>query len=368
MKILHISNLGNGGRERRMIQLTRGLDASGLYEQAIICFENSIGYKEILDTQAKIFHVTAREKRLMRREIFQIIRQFNPDIVHVWETHPNRIFPALLMKFRCHYKLIAGFVASSTKVPFFSKENIAHQLFFGFSNAVISNSKCGAVANHAPKSKTHIIYNGFDYNRINYQLNIEEKRKELSLGDANIVMQFARFSEAKDWKAFVDVAGIAQRQRDNIVFLAVGEGETLETIKEYVISLKLSNIRFLGRRTDIEELLRITNVTVLLTNSKKHKEGLSNTILESMAAAVPVIATNAGGTPEIIESGVNGFMVNENNDSEEVYSYIKTLMSDDMLYGEISSAAESTVKEKFLLEKMTKQYEELYSDLLHKRR
>lgn len=368
MKVLHISNLGNGGRERRMIQLTRGLDASGQYEQAIICFEKKIGYKEVLDTQARIYHVTEREKGRMKREISQIIRQFNPDIVHVWETHPSRIFPALLMKFSCHYKLIAGFVASSTKVSICSKENIAHQLFFLFSNAVISNSKCGAVANHTPKSKTHVIYNGFDYNRINYQLNIEEKRKELSLGDANIVMQFARFSEAKDWKAYVDVACIAQRQEDNIVFLAVGEGETLESIKEYADSLNLSNIRFLGRRTDIEELLRITQITILLTNSKKHKEGLSNTILESMAAAVPVIASNAGGTPEIIESGVNGFMVNENNNPEEVYSYIKMLMSDNKLYRELSSAAENTVKDKFLLEIMTKQYENLYTTLLNKRK
>lgn len=108
--------------------------------------------------------------------------------------------------------------------------------------------------------------------------------------------------------------------------------------------------------------MKITNISVLCTNPIKHKEGLSNAILESLAFGVPVIATNDGGTPEILIPGVNGYLIPA-FDSKKLSVRILMILNDNAKRELLSVNARNTVLRNFSLESMTNNYIKLYSNL-----
>lgn len=365
IKILHVSQLGGGGRERRMVQLVRGLDATGNYEQTIITFKSEIGYKEVLETKAKIYPVTSRNKRDMWRQICSILSEVRPNIVHVWEEEPRQVLPVLWMKHKLHYKFIAGFVSEGNYVRPWSKVDLANKLYFSFADTIISNSRAGLIAKRAPKFKSNVVYNGFDFNRLSKQVDARKKRDEVGIKSRYVVMMCARFTTAKDYDSYLKIAELAQNNNIPATFLAVGIGPLYDVSRQKAGEMKLMNVKYLGRRTDVEELLRITDVSMLLTNASVHAEGVSNSIMESMAAGVPVIATNGGGTPEIIIDKENGYMV-QPNDYQTAYQLLVQLLENSELRRSIGQSSTEQIKTKFLLSNMTVQYIDIYNKLLAK--
>ena len=93
-----------------------------------------------------------------------------------------------------------------------------------------------------------------------------------------------------------------------------------------------------------------------------HGEGISNSIMESMAWGVPVIATNNGGTPEIIEDGINGKLIDVQS-PESLSDMITGLIDHPVLLKEMGEKALQTIKDKFLLQRMTSEYIELYNSI-----
>ena len=124
----------------------------------------------------------------------------------------------------------------------------------------------------------------------------------------------------------------------------------------------INNIRFLGQRNDVEKIIEFCDISVLFTNNNVHAEGVSNTIMETMAVGRPVIATKGGGTAEIIENGVNGYIIAP-KDIASAIEIIINLLSDTNIYEKISRNAIDTINAKFLLTDKTKEYISLYNSL-----
>ena len=116
----------------------------------------------------------------------------------------------------------------------------------------------------------------------------------------------------------------------------------------------------LGRRDDVDEIFQTCDLSVLTSS---HGEGVSNSIMESMAWGVPVIATNKGGTPEIIEDHINGRLVNEQT-SDVVSSMIVSLIDSPTELLQMGGNAAYTVKKNFLLQQMTNKYINLYKEII----
>ena len=169
----------------------------------------------------------------------------------------------------------------------------------------------------------------------------------------------ATFWPNKDWKCYINAAKSIAKERKDITFLAIGEGPYLEEHKRMISDDEGRHIRFLGRRDDIDEILQVCSLTVL-TSPKG--EGISNSILESMAFGVPVVATNMGGTPEIVHNRINGFLL-EKNDPLELKARILSLINNVKQLREYSIAAKSTVQDTFSLDDVTNYYIELYKEL-----
>jgi glycosyltransferase involved in cell wall biosynthesis len=155
-------------------------------------------------------------------------------------------------------------------------------------------------------------------------------------------------------------------------FLAVGEcytrgdgefrvdHEYRRKLDDKVSSLGLTDrVRFTGLRKDVPQVLAAAAVSVLPSLS----EGISNSLLESMAAGVPVVATRVGGTPEVIEDGEHGLLVPP-GDPQAVADAILAVLGDPELAARLSANGRRRAREEFSFEAVVRRTEDLYRELL----
>ena len=360
-----LESFKGGGKERRCLQLIQGLNAQGYKDIQVIIINGNVDYPELFNTSAEIVILDRKNKSLSWNQTYKEVKkhiiQLNPDIVQAWGVLSMGIisFIRLTRKF----KFICANVADCNKSKWYSPQNIISQFSYFVADAVVGNSNAGLQAYKVPKKKAHCIYNGFNENRYKLAENIDEQRlrEELNINTKHLVAMFARIDYYKDPDAFIALARNVLKQRNDVTFLAVGKGLYYDKYRK--IPAANENIRFIGFRSDVERIMSITDVSILFSNYNFHKEGVSNSIMESMALGTPVIATNDGGSPEIIEHGVNGYLVDENN-IDVATNYINTLLDNPIILQTFSRNAKETVHKRFLLETMVAKYLALYEKLI----
>jgi glycosyltransferase involved in cell wall biosynthesis len=144
-------------------------------------------------------------------------------------------------------------------------------------------------------------------------------------------------------------------------FLIVGDGANRKELEAHTARLGLARrVIFTGFRTDVPDLLPEAAISVLPSLS----EGLSNSLLESMASGVPVIAARVGGNPEIIEHDVSGLLVPP-RDSAALAVAIGSLLEDRQLAARFGEAGRRRVADVFSMERSVGEIERLYERLVH---
>ncbi len=142
--------------------------------------------------------------------------------------------------------------------------------------------------------------------------------------------------------------------------MIAGEGElAINLSKKAGSSAAGERIRFVGRCSDVPSLLAASDVCVLTSSA----EGFSNSIIEYMAAARPVIATNVGGAAEAITEGKTGYLV-EPDDDRAMASHLCRLLSDGKASIEMGREGRRSVKERFSVERQLTETIELYKQCL----
>jgi glycosyltransferase involved in cell wall biosynthesis len=225
--------------------------------------------------------------------------------------------------------------------------------------------------------KIRVVYNGVDVET--FQAAGTGKAFRLELGiplQTPIVTMLARLDPNKGLDYFLRAApGILERRPDTH-FVVVGEtlafekgaGATFDDTqgREFVrraTELGITDhIHFVGERSDVAAILSATTVSVLPSTS----EGLSNTLLESMAAGSAVVATNVGGTPELIRDGREGLLVPP-CDSHAIVEAVSSILEDDSLARRLSAQGLKRVRTSFSFEETTRQTEAIYDELIGSR-
>jgi glycosyltransferase involved in cell wall biosynthesis len=115
---------------------------------------------------------------------------------------------------------------------------------------------------------------------------------------------------------------------------------------------------FAGFRTDVQDLLTAADMLVVASTS----EGCPVVILEAMACGCPVICTRVGGSPEIVYEGVTGHVV-EPRQPERLARMILALADDAARRREMGQQAARVAREEFTIERMTRRFEEVYTEL-----
>ncbi len=166
-------------------------------------------------------------------------------------------------------------------------------------------------------------------------------------------------ADHKDYETFVDTANLVINEMDNIYFVIVGDGPEFDNIKSYIEEKKLSNrILMTGHVQSVGSYL--LRMDYFLFTSKK--EGLGTSVLDAMANGVPIVATIAGGVPEIIQDGVNGLLA-PIKDPESISEKLLELINNDQSKTRLIDQGLKDV-EKFTADRMISKTIAVYEDVL----
>ena len=374
MKIVFIiDSLGPWGKERQLVELLKGLDRKPGFQVKVVLLTDLIHYAEVYDLKSEIIIMKRKIKKdpTVFLKLYKIINEFKPDLIHSWERMCT--FYALPVAKLCGVKFINGVIQNATPNPKkFNRRWLLERISFPLSDAIVSNTKAGLKAYNVKSKKGHFVHNGYDFQRLTNINTKDEIRKKFNINTTCVVGMVGKFDSRKDYKTYIKGAlKILQKGKD-VTFLAIGDGSnarekisrsSFDECKNMVPSEYKKRIIFTGIQTNVESLINVFTVGVLLTNLDVHGEGVSNSIMEYMALGKPVIATNGGGTPEIVEDGVNGFLV-DNNSIDDFVGKLSIFLDDTGAAKSMGKNGKELIKRKFSLELMTQNFIDLYETIL----
>ena len=367
--LLFIGNLRAGGKERQAVELLKVLSKSPDIQFQVVVMNQEVHYRDVFDLGIEIHYLVRKIKKdpAIFTALRKICKDFRPHIIHTWDLVTT--FYAIPVAKLLGIKVAAGFIRGALPRRFPQKTWLRTKLLYPWVDMVISNSMAGLKANKLkPSAKNRLIYNGFDFSRISSLKDSRLLKIELGLDGHHVVGMVANLSPMKDYITFISAAQRVLNRRSDIVFLVVGD--YLKNHERYSIYQECRKqiapgfrnmIKFLGRREDVESIVSTFDIGVLTTH-ERHREGISNSIMEYMALGKPVIATRGGGTPELVVEEGTGFLV-EHFDDKGLAECLEKLLNNRGLSLFMGGQGKKRLFEDFSVERMGNEYHQIYSHL-----
>jgi glycosyltransferase involved in cell wall biosynthesis len=214
----------------------------------------------------------------------------------------------------------------------------------------------------APLEKITVVPLGFELEALlACESHRGELRRELDLADENkLVGIVARLVPIKNHRLFLQAAQVVAEAMPQARFLVVGDGELREELEAYACDLGLDGkILFTGWRRDLPSLYADLDVVALTSIN----EGTPVSLIEAMAAGVPVVATAVGGVPDVVAEGEAGYLV-ESGDAEGMAQAIIELLRNPEKAKEMGQRGREGVYPRFAVQTLLANVEGLYAELL----
>lgn len=361
MKILFfINGIYLGGKERRLVELMKELQLRRQFEFELVVMDAQINYQQIIEMKIKVHYAIRKSKKdfSVLSQLFSICKKFKPDIIHCWDGM-TAVYSIPLCKL-LHIKLMNGMIANcpSKNNNILNERIIRGKISFPFSDMIVGNSKAGIKAYGAPPRKSIVIYNGYNFNRSKNLLDKNLLRHQLNIKTQYILGMVATFSKSKDYPTYFKAANALLRKRKDITFLAIGNKTDDLELQKLPEPKFIDHFRFLGKITAIESYINLLDIGVLATFT----EGISNSIMEYMALGKPVIATDGGGTNEIVKNNNTGFLIKV-SDSEDLADKIEFLLENPEKAIDMGIKGQERIKKYFSIDGMVEKYVVAYNNL-----
>jgi len=302
--LLGIDALGVGGKERQAVELIKGLARRADIESHVVCFATDDFYlDQLAGVAVPVVFATRRTRWDMGlfSNLYRIIRRQQPHVIHTNGLISS--FYTLPLARLMGIPLINGSIRNAFPRGDFRWR--VERLLARLSDYRVANSFAGLRSRgFSPSAASNVvIYNGFDFSRTEPFTASEAPRRDVGDRRIKTVGMVAEFNRFKDYPTFIHMARRLSAKRSDVRFLAVGSGQTLPAGK--ALAAGVDAIEFLGERKSVESIVATFDVGVLATFT----EGISNSIMEYMGLKKPVVATDGGGTSELVVEGETGFLV-----------------------------------------------------------
>ena len=359
---------GIGGTERQVLNLVQGLDTSR-FGVEVACLKRwgallpemeATGVPITEYKTTSLYNHTAvwNQVRFLKH-----LRKRHIEIVHTYGFHSN-VFAIPAARLAGAAVVVASIRDTGEHLT--PMQRRVEKLFCRMADCVVTNAE--AVRKRLTDEgyaaeKIVVIHNGIELTRYARKPAESGLHRELGVpSNTPLVAVFARLNELKGIEYFLRaVAGLIHRFK-HVRFLVVGDGSSRLELEKYAQQLGLTkHVVFLGFRLDVPTLLSEISVSVLPTLS----EGLSNSLLEAMAASVPVVATRVGGNSEVVQGGITGLLVPP-RDSEALGRAIAQFLDQPSLGTKFGLAGRERVTKRFALDQMTRATERLYEGLIER--
>lgn len=350
--LIVILSLEIGGMEQVVFDLITSLNKDK-YNIKVICIHSfgqiSNELKSLGIQVIKLDDMIPLVSFLFPYNLIKEIKDFKADIIHV---HSG-----------CWHKAaMAGWIAGVDKIlytehgRYFPESNklvLLDNIFSRITTNVITVSENLATYMHEvigiSKNKISVIINGINVDKF-------IPSRDLDRLSAKRIGIIARLAPVKDIGTLLRAMRIVIDAYTDVQLDIIGDGPERAFLEDLTKELNLSkSVNFHGFRRDIPEVLFPIDIFVLSSIS----EGTSITLLEAMAAGKPVVVTNVGGNPAIIEDGVNGFLV-PSQDPERMADAIIRLIKENETRRKMGQANIRKVENNYSIQAMALQYENCY--------
>lgn len=370
VKVLHIIGGGEfGGAEQHLLSLVKYMDKDGFALQAACLFAEPLA--PLIREEGFPVHVFPMKSKFDLSPIGSLASLIKTEGFHIVHTHGVRA--NLIGRLAAGRAGIRHVVTTVHSVLAFDYNRWLDRWI----NRICENTTRGRterfitvcqmledqlVSEGIPKDKIVTIHNGLEIDKYNPETPGAQVRQEFGIADDDILIGIiARLHPVKGHTYLFEAMSKAVKHFPKLKLLVVGTGPDRAKLEKTVKYLGIGgSVIFTGFRKDIPNILAAMDILVLSSLS----EGLSLTVIEGMAMKKPVLATEVGGTPEIITSGVDGYLVPP-ADAAALERGIAWLAADRSRALEVGAAARKTVEAGFTARLMAEKTGQLYRDILN---
>jgi glycosyltransferase involved in cell wall biosynthesis len=344
LHIIHVSTATSWrGGEQQLAYLITGLHQTDI-TQEVLCTDGApfAVYCEKQGIKKTVFKKQGSLNLKAARMLANICRNSQNCIVHCHDSHAHNIafFSALIFKnpspVIVHRRV--DFPASNS---FVSKAKYNHPSIARYIcvSEAIRNMLLPSIKD---PEKALVVYSGIDLSRFSNIVSKNTLRGDLGLpGDCILIGNVSALAPHKDYLTFIGTAEKLLKNNPHFHFVIIGEGPERTIIEKEIETRKLAGkISLTGFKTNVPELLK--ELDVLLLTSKT--EGLGTSILDAFASGLPVVATKAGGIPEIVEHKVNGLLA-ETGNAQALADMVELLLTEEFLRKSLVENARIRVRE-----------------------
>ncbi len=367
IKVIHIvEDLKVGGLEKVIASLVLHLD-SDKYDVQVYCLVRGGAIADELTARGvsvRVLHLKSYHDPLQVIALARIIRREAIQLIH-----SHGYFASTFVRLAAFLTPLPVMVTHvhSTYTQFKKRNFFVDRFLSRFTDRVVCVSR--AVQRFViddegiEEQRTCVVYNGADIPPVISTPEERMRRKRQWGIEENdvVIISVASLTENKGYNLLLDAFERASRSRPGLKLLVVGDGPLKEALKSRSADLLIEKkVIFTGEQEEVQPLLQIADLFVL---ASLYREGLSVALIEASASGLPVVATQVGGIPEIVEEGANGYLVPP-GDADRLAGAIERLVRDPDLRKRMGQQGKQVYEAKFTQSKMVRQIENLYDQLI----
>jgi glycosyltransferase involved in cell wall biosynthesis len=360
---LMIGQLGLGGTEKQLVLLAKGLQRHGVHTTVLVMFHGGPGETALREAGIPVLHLGFRTRAAEWRmpvinaaafaALVGRLRRIRPDVLHAFLPH-SYVPAAPAARLAGVPVLVAGRRSMGEFAKGHRVFQVSEYLATRATDLLIANA--GAVAENTlsrervPADKVAVVYNGLPDSAFDpaEPASIRTERP--------VVLCVANLRHDKGHRYLLDGIESLQEQGLPCTLLIAGEGPERASLERQTGRLGI-DVRLLGARLDVPSLLARADVFVL----PSLHEGMSNAVMEAMAAGKPIVATAVGGTTELIED--RGVLVPP-GDPQALAGGVRRLLTDPELAGRLGEEAHEWSRTNLHVDAMVDRHVQIYRELL----
>lgn len=370
IKVLHITQATIGGTLEYIKLFFNNTDKSK-FQVELACPSYGPMKKQVEELGIKVHDVYMKRQISLISDLraclqlIKLVKKIKPDIIHSSKAGVLGRIAAYVTGVPCIYNAHGWSFSmniSNKKKKFYATiERICAKLTKKIINISDYEQQLAIQYNIAPKSKMITIYNGIDVDKYNGKFDKNTILSELNIPkDAFIVGMVGRLAKQKSPETFLKIAERISMLVKNSFFILVGDGELRKDVEKSIVEKGLTNkVKITGWTNEVAEYISVFDIGILTSKW----EGFGLVLAEYMASGKPIVASNVGGIPTVIENNRNGILV-DSNDIDGFVDGILKIKNNKELRDSFITNSYKDVREKFDIRRVVREHEELYIKII----
>jgi glycosyltransferase involved in cell wall biosynthesis len=360
-----VLSLAPGGTEHLVVEMCRRLPPR--FDVSVCCLDDEGAWAPGLrarGVEVIALHRQAGFRPGIGRAIARLAAERSVSLLHCHQYSPF-VYGVIAARWNRRLKMVYTEHGRLSDAPPSMKRKLVNPLLSASGGAIVAVSeelRQYMIASCFPASRVSVVRNGIPPLAMATGLDRIRARRALGLdGEALVFMTVARLDPVKDLQTLLEAFAVVRRGQPAARLVIVGDGPERQALAARARHGDLAGaVDFTGYTSEVRGLLPAADVYV----SSSISEGISITILEAMAAGIPIVATAVGGTPEILAGSRGGILV-PSRDPDGLATAMLWLAGDAARRDAMGAAARVRLTEAFTMERMIDDYAATYRGLMN---